>query len=112
MSNGNSSNGSNGSNGKGKRGRKPRSVSPVNLTVEINAEARMKTRVENLIDDLPQHGQIVSEGDSETGFSFVIRYPNGPDGRLAKKGILAALRRLKEKGRIGGGVIATNVTTV
>jgi hypothetical protein len=97
---------------KGKPGRKPRSVSVVNLTVQVTADPKMKSRVENLIDDLPQHGQIVSESNSDTGFSFVIRYPNGPDGRLAKKGILAALRRLKEKGRIGGGVIATNVTTV
>ena len=60
----------------------------------------------------PQHGQIVSVGNSDTGFSIVIRYGNGPDGRLAKRGILAALRRLKEKGRISGAVIATNVTTV
>lgn len=97
---------------KGKPGRKPRSVSVVNLTVQVTADPSMKPRIENMIDDLPQHGQIVSVGNSDNGFSFVIRYPNGPDGRLAKKGILSALRRLKEKGRISGGVIATNVTTV
>lgn len=97
---------------KGKPGRKPRSVSVVNLTVQVTADAKMKSRIENLIDDLPQHGQVISESDSDTGFKFVIRYGNGPDGRLAKKGILAALRRLKDKGRISGAVIATNVTTV
>ena len=109
MSNGNSSsNGSNGSNGKGKRGRKPRSVSPVNLTVEIHAEARMKTRLENLIDDLPQAAEIVSDEDTDTGFLFVLRYGTGPEGRLARKAIAQSLRKLRDKGRIVSARLATN----
>ena len=108
MSNGNSSNGSNGSNGKGKRGRKPRSVSPVNLTVEIHAEGKMKSRIENLIDDLPQAADIVSSTDTDTGFVFVLRYGTGPEGRLARKAIASSLRKLRDKGRIVSARLATN----
>lgn len=108
MSNGNNNNGSNGSNGKGKRGRKPRSVSPVNLTVEIHADPKMKPRVENMIDDLPQEAEIVRVTDIDTGFVFLLRYGTGPEGRLARKAIAQSLRKLRDKGRIAAARVATN----
>lgn len=108
MSNGNNNNGSNGSNGKGKRGRRPRSVSPVNLTVEIHANPNMKARIENLIDDLPQAAEIVRVTDIDTGFVFLLRYGTGPEGRLARKALAQSLRKLRDKQRIAAARLATN----
>lgn len=111
MANVNSSNGTNPSAPK-RRGRKPRSVSPVNLTVQVRADAKMKSRVDNLIDDLGPTATIVSETESDSGFNYVLRYDTGPEGRIARKGIFAALAKLKAKGRIAGATIATNVVSV
>lgn len=106
MSNGNNNNGSN--NAPKRRGRKPRSVSPVNLTVEIHADPKMKPRIENMIDDLPQEAEIVRVSDIPTGFVFLLRYGTGPEGRLARKAIANSLRKLRDKNRIAAARLATN----
>lgn len=95
-----------------RRGRKPRSVSPVNLTVQVRSDPKMKSRVDNLIDDLGPTATIVSETETDTGFNYVLRYDTGPEGRIARKGIFSALTKLKVKGRILGATIATNVVSV
>jgi hypothetical protein len=94
-----------------RRGRKPRSVVPVTYTVQVKADAKMKGRIENMIDDLPQTGEIVAENTNTTGFTLVVKYATGPEGRLSRKAIIANLTKMKDKGRIAGWTVATNVVS-
>jgi hypothetical protein len=97
-----------------KRGRKPRSVSPVTLTIQVTGNVSMVSRVDNLIDDLGPTAEILSATQKEdgSGFSYLLRYATGPEGRIARKGIANSLAKLKSKGRISGAIIATNVISV
>jgi hypothetical protein len=94
-----------------RRGRKPRSIVPVTYTVQVKADPKMKGRIENMIDDLPQTGEIVAENTSAEGFVLVVKYASGPEGRLSRKAIIANLAKMKGKGRIAGWTVATNVVS-
>lgn len=95
-----------------KRRGRPRGHAPVTLTVTVDAEPGMLSRIENMIDDLPQAATVTNRNVSETGFSITCKYATGPEGRLARRGIVQSLSKYKGKGRIRGAVIASNVITV